>query len=279
MMKIAGLAYVVAETTDLNRWKTYAQEVLGMMTSTAPDGGIYVRMDDRQFRFAIQSGANDAYLVSGWEVSQQADFDEALQVLRNANVDFQMGDAKLCQLRCAQQVAQFKDPSGNRHELIWGFKSDFAHFASPMGVSGFVTGNIGMGHTVLPAPAFDETVKFCTEIMGFELSDLFNFQPAGPEGPSLPIHFFHCNPAQFGAIRLKYKSGFRCSPWSIWQRVMVRVQFRFRGLAVNYAGVPEKDGRFRQDMHWQAVFCLPIWSIEPKAKGICRVWVMPWPIT
>jgi squalene-hopene/tetraprenyl-beta-curcumene cyclase len=39
MMKIAGLAYVVAETTDLNRWKTYAQEVLGMMTSTAPDGG------------------------------------------------------------------------------------------------------------------------------------------------------------------------------------------------------------------------------------------------
>ena len=33
MMKIAGLAYVVAETTDLNRWTSYAQEVLGMMTA------------------------------------------------------------------------------------------------------------------------------------------------------------------------------------------------------------------------------------------------------
>ena len=121
MMKIAGLAYVVAETTDLNRWKTYAQEVLGMMTTGSPDGGMYIRMDDRQFRFAIQSGANDAYLVSGWEVTQQADFEHALTVLKNAKVDFQMGDAKLCQLRCAQQVAQFKDPSGNRHELIWGF--------------------------------------------------------------------------------------------------------------------------------------------------------------
>ena len=84
MMKIAGLAYVVAETTDLNRWKTYAQEVLGMMTAPSPDGGIYVRMDDRQFRFAIQSGANDAYLVSGWEVTQQADFEHALTVLKNA---------------------------------------------------------------------------------------------------------------------------------------------------------------------------------------------------
>jgi 3,4-dihydroxy-9,10-secoandrosta-1,3,5(10)-triene-9,17-dione 4,5-dioxygenase len=59
-----------------------------------------------------------------------------------------------------------------------------------------------MGHTVLPAPAFDETVKFCTEIMGFELSDLFNFQPAGPEGPSLPIHFFHCNNGRHHSLAL-----------------------------------------------------------------------------
>jgi 3,4-dihydroxy-9,10-secoandrosta-1,3,5(10)-triene-9,17-dione 4,5-dioxygenase len=112
---------------------------------------------------------------------------DALTVLKNANVDFQMGDAKLCQLRCAQQVAQFKDPSGNRHELIWGFKSDFAHFASPMGVSGFVTGNIGMGHTVLPAPAFDETVKFCTESHGLCIVRSVQF-PTGWSRRSNPAH-------------------------------------------------------------------------------------------
>ena len=141
MMNISGLAYVVAETTDLAKWKNYAEGVLGMMTVPAPDGGIYVRMDERQFRFAVQSGARDAYVVSGWEVTGPADFEAALAVLKDAGVAVEMGDAAHCNLRCAQQVAAFSDPSGNRHELVWGFRSDFAHFASPAGVSRFVTGS------------------------------------------------------------------------------------------------------------------------------------------
>ena len=202
MMKIAGLAYVVAETTDLNRWKSYAEGVLGMMTAPSPDGGLYIRMDERQFRFAIQAGARDAYVVSGWEVTTQADFQEALAALRQAGVEVALGDAALCRLRCVQQVAGFSDPSGNRHEVVWGFRSDFAHFASPVGVSRFVTGNIGMGHTVLPAAAFQETVDFFTKVMGFGLSDLFNFQPAGADGPTLPIHFFHCNNGRHHSLAL-----------------------------------------------------------------------------
>jgi 3,4-dihydroxy-9,10-secoandrosta-1,3,5(10)-triene-9,17-dione 4,5-dioxygenase len=193
MMDIRGLAYVVAETTDLKRWKAYAEGVLGMMTAASPDGGLYVRMDERQFRFAVQPGARDAYIASGWEVACQADFEAALQVLRQAEVDFKLEDAALCRLRCVQQLASFQDPAGNRHELVWGFKSDFAHFASPAGVSRFVTGPIGMGHTVLPAPALAQTAAFLKDVMGFGLSDIYNFQPAGPDGPTLPIHFFHCN--------------------------------------------------------------------------------------
>lgn len=202
MMNISGLAYVVAETTDLAKWKRYAEGVLGMMTAPSPDGGIYVRMDERQFRFAVQPGARDAYVVSGWEVTGRADFDQALQVLGDAGVEARMGDAAHCRLRCVQQVASFSDPSGNRHELVWGFRSDFAHFASPAGVSRFVTGNIGMGHTVLPAPNFEKTAEFFTQVMGFGLSDLLNFQPGGPDGPNLPIHFFHCNNARHHSLAL-----------------------------------------------------------------------------
>lgn len=202
MMNISGLAYVVAETTDLAKWKRYAEGVLGMMTAPSPDGGIYVRMDERQFRFAVQPGARDAYVVSGWEVTGRADFDQALQVLGDAGVEVRMGDAAHCRLRCVQQVASFSDPSGNRHELVWGFRSDFAHFASPAGVSRFVTGNIGMGHTVLPAPNFEKTAEFFTQVMGFGLSDLLNFQPGGPDGPNLPIHFFHCNNARHHSLAL-----------------------------------------------------------------------------
>lgn len=202
MINISGMAYVVAETTNLDNWKQYAQDVLGMATTPSPDGGLYVRMDERQFRFVVQPGARDAYVASGWEVPAQADFEHALQVLSDAGVAVVLGDTARCRLRCAQQVAEFADPSGNRHELVWGFKSDFTHFASPAGVSRFVTGAIGMGHTVLPAPNFQATVDFMTRVMGFGLSDIFNFQPAGDAGPTLPIHFFHCNNGRHHSLAL-----------------------------------------------------------------------------
>jgi len=202
MMDIRGLAYVVVESSDIARWKNFAENVLGMMTAPAPDGGIYVRMDERQFRFAVQSGGRDAYVASGWEVANQAAFEAALESLAKAGVQFALGDPAQCKHRCVQQLVNFQDPSGNRHELVWGFQSDFVHFASPAGVARFVTGNIGMGHTVLPAPAFDKTTAFYRDVMGFGLSDLFNFKPAGDEGPTLPIHFFHCNNGRHHSLAL-----------------------------------------------------------------------------
>lgn len=193
MMDIRGLAYVVAETTDLAKWKNYAEQVLGMMTVAAPDGGLYVRMDERQFRFAVEPGQRNAYVASGWEVQNQQAFEAAVQTLRDAKVEFTLEDAAFCARRRAQQVVSFKDPSGNRHEVSWGFTSDFEHFASPAGVSRFVTGSIGMGHTVLPAAEFAKTGDFLKQVMGFGLSDIYNFKPPGTEGVVLPIHFLHCN--------------------------------------------------------------------------------------
>ena len=202
MIDISGLAYVVAESTELGRWTAYAQGVLGMMTETSSDGGLYIKMDERQFRIAVRPGARDAYVASGWEVRDQTGFERAVATLQKADVALEHGDSALCQLRRVQQMVSFSDPSGNRHELVWGFKSDFAHFASPAGVSRFVTGDIGMGHTVLPAPNFDATARFFREVMGFGLSDIMNFQPAGPQGPTIPIHFFHCANARHHSLAL-----------------------------------------------------------------------------
>ena len=202
MIDIRGLAYVVAQSTDLARWKRYAEGVLGMMTATAPGDGLYVKMDERQYRMLVLPGARDAYLASGWEVLDRAAFEAGLGVLKAQGVAFELADASLCDQRRVQQLAAFKDPSGNRHELVWGFQSDFAHFASPAGVKRFVTGAIGMGHTVLPAAEFEATARFAREVMGFGLSDIFNFKPAGDQGPTLPIHFFHCTNGRHHSLAL-----------------------------------------------------------------------------
>lgn len=202
MMNIRGLAYVVAESSDMDRWIGYARDVLGMMTSTNADGTLLIKMDERQFRFQVQSGRNDKYLASGWEVANQEAFEQALKVLDAGKIGYELGDAELCARRQVQQLAAVRDPSGNRHEIVWGFKSDFTHFASPQGVSKFITGDYGLGHTVLPATDFDKTVTFVRDVLGFGLSDIYNFKPAGDAGPTIRIHFFHCENARHHSLAL-----------------------------------------------------------------------------
>lgn len=202
MMKIAGLSYVVAESTDIGRWEHYVHDVLGMMSTRTADGALLIKMDERQYRFQVQPGSHDRYLASGWEVQNQQAFEEALQVMDTASVSYELGSAALCKQRGVQQLAVVLDPAGNRHEIGWGFKSDFVHFASPQGVSQFVTGNQGMGHTVLPAPNFDATVAFVRDVLGFGLSDIYNMRPAGDDGPLIRIHFFHCQNARHHSLAL-----------------------------------------------------------------------------
>src|SRR6266849_2635296 len=193
MIDIKGLAYVVAEASDPARWKDFGGNVLGMMPSDADDGGVYLKMDDRPFRICVQRGAIDRYVASGRELAHQAAFENALGELERAGVEVKRASEAERAWRKVQQMAWFLDPSGNRHELVWGPKGDFSRFVSPQGVSAFVTQDMGMGHTVLPAPKFDETWNFFRDVMGFGLSDIFRlrFTP-DPSEPEKRIYFLHC---------------------------------------------------------------------------------------
>nr|WP_230941946.1 VOC family protein [Burkholderia stagnalis] len=74
---------------------------------------------------------------------------------------------------------------------------------SPLGVPRFVTGSMGLGHAVLPAPQFDATDAFVRGVLGFELSDIYRvkFTP-DPAEPEKRIHFMHCRNARHHSIAL-----------------------------------------------------------------------------
>ncbi|WP_432470202.1 VOC family protein [Amphritea sp. HPY] len=192
MIDIRALGYYVAQTDNLKEWQDYAEQVLGMMTSPAPGGGLYIKMDERPFRMLIVEGAEKRYLASGWELASQESFAAATAELDERNIAWEAGDAELCDQRGVQQLALVRDPSGNMHELFWGHRSDCQPFISPQGVPKFMTGDMGLGHTVIPAPNFDETYAFLKDVLGFGLSDLFNFKPA-PDADPVRIYFLHCN--------------------------------------------------------------------------------------
>ena len=201
MIDIRGLSYFVAESADPGQWQRYAQDVLGMMVSPAPAGGLYVKMDERPFRMLIVPGGESRYLASGWELASEQAFNAAIEVLDQADVNWRLGTPEQCDQRGVQALLHVTDPSGNRHELSWGHRSDCQPFVSPQGVPGFVTGDMGLGHTVLPAPNFDATLAFAKDVLGFELSDIFNFRP-DPSAPPVRIHFLHCKNSRHHSLAL-----------------------------------------------------------------------------
>ena len=201
MIDIRGLSYFVAESADPFQWQRYAEDVLGMMVSEAPAGGLYVKMDERPYRMLIVPGGESRYLASGWELAGEKAFNAAIEVLDQADVNWRLGSAEQCDQRGVQALLHVTDPSGNRHELSWGHRSDCQPFVSPQGVPGFVTGDMGLGHTVLPAPNFDATLAFAKDVLGFELSDIFNFRP-DPSAPPIRIHFLHCKNSRHHSLAL-----------------------------------------------------------------------------
>lgn len=201
MIDIRGLAYVVVESTDPGRWRLFGEQVMGAMASPAPDGGLYVKLDERPFRYLIVKADRDRYRASGWEVLNPQAFDHAVAQLERAGVQFQRGTATELAARQFQDMVWFLDPSGNRHEVVWGVRSDFARFDSPVGVPCFVTGDQGLGHTVLAAPQFDATWTFWRDVMGFGLSDIYNHR-AGADAPVQRLHFTHCNNSREHSLAL-----------------------------------------------------------------------------
>lgn len=201
MIEIRGLSYFVAMSNNLSQWQRYAEDVLGMQVSEAPAGGLYVKMDERPFRMLVVEGSEARYVASGWELASESAYMAALAHLDAQGIEWQPGSAEQIEQRGVQALVSLSDPSGNYHELSWGHRSDCQPFVSPQGVPRFVTGDMGLGHTVLPAPNFDATLAFAKQVLGFELSDIFNFRP-DPSAPPIRIHFLHCRNARHHSLAL-----------------------------------------------------------------------------
>ncbi len=202
MAKIEALGYVVAEATDVSKWKQFAEQTLGAKTSPTPNGGLDIKIDDRAYRITVIKGKEDRFHASGWEVPDEASFKSTVESIQKSGAKIQVGDSAMRQSRSVNDIAVFTDPSGNRHELFHGLNSGSSPFKSPIGVTGFKTGKQGMGHVVLPAAQnFDATLKFFRETLFFGMSDVFNFKPA-PEAPNMRIYFMHAASGRHHSVAL-----------------------------------------------------------------------------
>lgn len=187
---IKSLAYIGFVSPRAEEWRSFGADVLG--AEVVPDGAdgaddvVRLRVDDAVWRIAVHPGEADDLAYLGWEVS---DLDGVVAALEAAGVSVDRREAGEVPAGRGDvpvgrgDVVSFTDPSGFRHELVEQVERGGA-FTPARPMSGFVTGDQGLGHAVLIVPDLDAALAFYTEVLGFRVSDSVE---AG-----ISLRFLHC---------------------------------------------------------------------------------------
>ncbi|WP_405970516.1 VOC family protein [Streptomyces sp. NBC_00988] len=201
-MKLDQLAYAVIGSARIPEWRDFAVKVLGTMTEDGPDGALYLKYDEWHYRVLVLPAPDERFVAAGWSVRSRAAYLAALDDAKAAGLTVEEGGAEECDVRMVKEFFRFRDPNGTDHEVCWGRTMSAIPFVSPAGVSRFVTGDLGMGHVVLPSRGdFEECLGFYENVMGLEYSDFFG-RRVGPDGKQLRGYFFHCDNARQHSLAL-----------------------------------------------------------------------------
>ena len=191
-MAVRSLGYVVVEAADVAQWRKFAVEVLGLMEAAGgPDGSVRFRIDERPFRIAVIPGKHNRFVSCGWEFKDAAELDATIAALKSAKIEVREGTAAEAANRAVRQIAFCQDPCGNALELFHGRTYDYTPFASARGLSGFVAGDLGMGHAVLPAPQLAAARAFYQRLGFADTDEMWLAMSPNPADPKLGIHFLH----------------------------------------------------------------------------------------
>lgn len=185
---ISALAYLGFTTPSTAAWPHLAENILGARVTDGLHGALRLQIDDAAWRVQLHPGETDAVAYIGWCVDDPADLAEITARLESAGIAVEKGTVELADERSVDQLIAFEDPWGNRHEVVWGQLARPATFSPNAHVSGFVTGEQGLGHFVLFVPDLEVGHRFFTETLGgFSMSDKIIVPGA------LKAWFYHCN--------------------------------------------------------------------------------------
>ncbi len=190
---ISALGYVGFRVSDPDAWSAHATNVLGVMPAASEGDSRRFRIDDQAWRIAVEPGDENDIAFVGFEVPDRAALDAVARRLAVHGVATTPGDAALLKTRGVIGLVHCTDPEGLRVEIYFGpDERQEIPFASPTGVSGFVTGDQGLGHVVLASADIEAVRGFYRDALGLKLSDIISMAMA--PGRSLDLEFYHCNP-------------------------------------------------------------------------------------
>lgn len=191
-MKVKSLGYVRLETNDLDGWRRFGADVLGLMPvdDGKPDS-VAFRMDDRAYRIVVTEGDKSDLTTIGFDAGTSTDLDAIVGRLVANGVDVtEVPLAEALEHR-VQRLYRCSDPAGLTIELFSGAVLPNEPLVTPV-AGGFVTGDMGMGHVGIDATDFDASLHFYVDLLGIDERNTFRFGPGEP--PSLQVKFLGSGP-------------------------------------------------------------------------------------
>lgn len=188
---VRELGYLVIEATDLERWRSFLADALGLAVTESASGELVARMDDHARRITVVEGPADDVTAVGFEAASTDDLDQIASRLRGRGIDVVDGGETTTRDRHVDRLVSLTDPNGLPVEVFVGAETADPP-ATPLVPSGFVTGDQGLGHIVIVARDVEATAGFYADGLGFAVSD-YIAQELAP-GLTVEITFLHVNP-------------------------------------------------------------------------------------
>ena len=190
-MSVCGLGYMAVNVVDMDGWLDIMTSVLGTELRPRDEGGVIdIRLDDWHHRLTLYPSDTDSIAVVGWELANETALEAMVAALRDYGVEVTEGDEALRNERKVTRVYSFMDPaSAMPSEIFYGAQSEKLPLTPSRGISGYNTGELGLGHVVYFVADYAQSHRFYTEVMGFKTSDHIIWDEGEKDAT-----FYHCNP-------------------------------------------------------------------------------------
>lgn len=166
-MGVRSLGYLRLGSPDVDAWRRFAGEFLGLMATDGADSdSAYFRMDDHAARLVVTPAAEAATAAIGFEVLDRRELAQLASAVEATGLTVVSGTPDECAERRVSGLVRFADHSGNPIELFFGPVLEHSPVVTPT-VSSFLTGDMGMGHAIVSVVDLDEAYHLYVDVLGF----------------------------------------------------------------------------------------------------------------
>ena len=189
-MSVTALGYLVIETCQPEEWHDLLATTMGLHQSAANGPMKHYQLDEWQRRLSVVAGDEERIAAVGWQVPDEPALASIRHRVEQAGVAISEGTHEECGIRACSAMFSFIDPiSSMPTEIFYGPTISQLPFQPSASISGYETGELGLGHVVYFIEDYAEGHRFYTEVLGFKTSDRIVW-----DGGEKDATFYHCNP-------------------------------------------------------------------------------------